>query len=114
MRRNFFICLLLAGITLAIYWPARHYDCIYFDDPVIHQRYTGNQRRPEPAQPRAGRSQASSCATGIRQRAAIPSGSRTNSGAQIQAWKILVNAAIHALNAALLFLVLTQMIFFFF
>ena len=35
MRRNFFICLLLAGITLAIYWPARHCDLIYFDDPLF-------------------------------------------------------------------------------
>jgi tetratricopeptide (TPR) repeat protein len=35
MRRNFFICLLLAGITLAIYWPARHFDVIYYDDPLF-------------------------------------------------------------------------------
>ena len=35
MRRNFFICLLLAGITLAIYWPARHYGIIYYDDPLF-------------------------------------------------------------------------------
>ncbi len=26
MRRNFFICLLLAGVTLAIYWPVRNFD----------------------------------------------------------------------------------------
>ena len=33
MRRNLFICLLLAGITLAIYWPVRHYGIIDYDDP---------------------------------------------------------------------------------
>jgi tetratricopeptide (TPR) repeat protein len=35
MRRNLLICLLLAGITLAIYWPARHYGIIYYDDPLF-------------------------------------------------------------------------------
>lgn len=35
MRRNFFICLLLAGITLMIYWPARHYGIVNFDDPMF-------------------------------------------------------------------------------
>jgi tetratricopeptide (TPR) repeat protein len=35
MRREVFICLLLAGITLGIYWPARHFDLIYFDDPLV-------------------------------------------------------------------------------
>ena len=35
MRRNLFICLLLAGITLAIYWPVRHYRIIYYDDPLF-------------------------------------------------------------------------------
>ena len=35
MRRNLFICLLLAGITLAIYWPARHYGIIGYDDPLF-------------------------------------------------------------------------------
>jgi tetratricopeptide (TPR) repeat protein len=35
MRRNFFICLLLAGITLAIYWPARNYDIVYYDDTLF-------------------------------------------------------------------------------
>ncbi len=33
MRLRIFISLLLAGVTLAIYWPARHFDLIYFDDP---------------------------------------------------------------------------------
>jgi tetratricopeptide (TPR) repeat protein len=35
MRRNFFICLLLAAITLAIYWPARHYGMVDYDDPLF-------------------------------------------------------------------------------
>jgi Flp pilus assembly protein TadD len=35
MRRNLFIGLLLAGITLAIYWPVRHFDLVYFDDPLV-------------------------------------------------------------------------------
>jgi hypothetical protein len=35
MRRDLFICLLLAGITLAIYWPARNYDLYQFDDPFF-------------------------------------------------------------------------------
>jgi tetratricopeptide (TPR) repeat protein len=35
MRRQLFICLLLAGITLAIYWPVRHYGIIYYDDPFF-------------------------------------------------------------------------------
>jgi len=35
MRRQTLLCLLLAGITLALYWPATHYDLIYFDDPIF-------------------------------------------------------------------------------
>ena len=33
MRRNLFICLLLAGITFALYWPVRDFDLVYYDDP---------------------------------------------------------------------------------
>src|SRR5208283_4031560 len=33
MRRNLFICLALAGITLAVYWPAMRCDFINYDDP---------------------------------------------------------------------------------
>ncbi|MGA3284485.1 MAG: hypothetical protein ABSD57_08510 [Verrucomicrobiota bacterium] len=32
-RRNLFICLLLAGITLAIYWPVSRCEFINYDDP---------------------------------------------------------------------------------
>lgn len=35
MRLKIFICLLLAGITLAIYWPARHFSFVYYDDPFF-------------------------------------------------------------------------------
>ena len=39
MRRavpvNYFIALLLAAVTLALYWPAAHFDLIYFDDPLF-------------------------------------------------------------------------------
>ena len=35
MRRDWTIALLLAGITLALYWPARTFDLIYFDDPLV-------------------------------------------------------------------------------
>jgi len=35
MRRNLVICLLLAGLTLALYWPVRSFDLIYFDDPLL-------------------------------------------------------------------------------
>lgn len=32
MRREVLLCLLLAGITVALYWPATHCDFIHFDD----------------------------------------------------------------------------------
>lgn len=35
MRLRLFICLLLFGITLAVYWPTRHFDIIYYDDPLF-------------------------------------------------------------------------------
>src|ERR1017187_697114 len=35
MRRNLVICLLLAGLTLALYWPVRQFDLIHFDDPLL-------------------------------------------------------------------------------
>src|ERR1017187_8464238 len=33
MRRNLVIYLLLTGLTLALYWPERQFDLVYFDDP---------------------------------------------------------------------------------
>src|ERR1035441_9705958 len=35
MRRNWIIALLLAALTLALYWPVRQFDLIYFDDPLL-------------------------------------------------------------------------------
>jgi hypothetical protein len=35
MRRNWIIALLLAAGTLALYWPVRQFDLIYFDDPLL-------------------------------------------------------------------------------
>jgi protein O-mannosyl-transferase len=35
MRRNALICLWLAGITLAVYWPAANYDFVRYDDPLF-------------------------------------------------------------------------------
>src|ERR1035438_2512123 len=35
MRRTFVICLLLAGLTLALYWPVRSFGLVYFDDPLL-------------------------------------------------------------------------------
>ncbi|MGO9587197.1 MAG: hypothetical protein ACLP2Y_13455, partial [Limisphaerales bacterium] len=34
MRRNLFICLLLAGLTLAAFWPVGHLGFIIYDDHV--------------------------------------------------------------------------------
>src|SRR6266542_891441 len=33
MHRKFLVCLALAAITLAVYWPVRNYSLIEFDDP---------------------------------------------------------------------------------
>src|ERR1043166_6253761 len=35
MRREWMICGLLAGSTLAVYWPARDFGFVDFDDPII-------------------------------------------------------------------------------
>jgi protein O-mannosyl-transferase len=35
MRLKVFICVLLAGVTLMIYWPARHYGIVFYDDPLF-------------------------------------------------------------------------------
>ena len=37
MRRPWIIALLLAAGTLALYWPVRCFDLIYFDDPLLLQ-----------------------------------------------------------------------------
>ncbi len=35
MRRNQFIAFALAAITLALYWPVRGFDLVYWDDPQV-------------------------------------------------------------------------------
>jgi tetratricopeptide (TPR) repeat protein len=39
-RRATFVCLALMLVTLAVYWPARHYDFVQYDDPDY---VSGNQ-----------------------------------------------------------------------
>lgn len=35
MRRNLLLCLLFAGVTLALYWPVRNFESISLDDPEV-------------------------------------------------------------------------------
>jgi len=35
MRRPFIIGLLLAGVTLGLYWPLTHFGLVYYDDPLF-------------------------------------------------------------------------------
>ena len=107
MRRNLFICLLLAGITLAIYWPVRHYGMVYYDDPLF---------LTENAEINSGLNWHSLwwALSGILVANWHPVTSLsfvlghqfwgTNPGAEH-----LVNVAFHAANAVLLFLVLNRM-----
>jgi Flp pilus assembly protein TadD len=107
MRRDLFICLLLAGITLAIYWPARNFDLYRVDDQLF---LTEN---PEIQSGLNGHSVIWAM-TGV---VAVNWHPVTNLSFVLghQFWgtnpgaEHLVNVAIHALNAALLFLVLQQM-----
>lgn len=107
MRRPYLSCFLLAAITLAVYWPVRHHDFIYYDDPqfiteneevkagltthgfvyALTQPVVGNWH------PITTLSHMLDCQLfGV------------NPGAPH-----LMNAVIHAANAVLLFLVLSQM-----
>ena len=103
MRRSIIISLLLAGITLAIYWPAAHYAVVFYDDTF----FTDN---PE-VQSGLNAQSFVWAMTGVVAANWHPvtslsfvlthQGFGTNAGADH-----LVNVFIHALNAALLFLVL--------
>jgi protein O-mannosyl-transferase len=107
MRRNLFICLMLAGITLAIYWPVRTYDLIQNDDPVflVKNREIGSGLNAHSL---------AWAMTGVVAANWHPVTTLTFIVGH-QLWGVnpgaehLVNAVIHALNAALLFLVLLQM-----
>jgi hypothetical protein len=103
VRRNLIICLLLAGITLAVYWPAGNYEAVYYDDTF----FTDN---PEVQSGLNGQSFAWAM-TGVVAANWHPVTSLsfvlthqcfgTNAGAEH-----LVNVVFHAANAVLLFLVL--------
>jgi tetratricopeptide (TPR) repeat protein len=107
VRRNFFICLLLAGITLAIYWPVGNYDLVFYDDPFF---FTEN---PE-VQSGLNWHSVAWAMTGVVAANWHPVTSLsfvldhqlfgTNPGAEH-----FVNVLFHAANAALLFLVLKRM-----
>jgi tetratricopeptide (TPR) repeat protein len=107
MRRNLLICLLLAGITFALYWPVRNFDLVQYDDPAfltenaeIRSGLTGHSLRW--------------AMTGVVAANWHPATNLsfilghqlwgTNPGAEH-----LVNAVFHALNAVLLFLVLVRL-----
>ena len=107
MKLKVLICLLLGGVTLALYWPARHFGIVYFDDPLF---VTENMEIAN------GLTWHSLwwAMSGVLVANWHPVTSLsfvighqlwgTNPGAEH-----LVNAAVHAANAALLFLVLARM-----
>ncbi len=107
MRRDLFIALLLAGITFALYWPVRNFDLIKIDDPSFLMV------NPEIRSGLNGHS----LVWALRGVVAANWHPVTNLSFVLghQFWgynpgaEHLVNAMFHALNAALLFLVLTQM-----
>jgi hypothetical protein len=106
MRRSIFICLLLAGITLMIYWPAGSYEVVFYDDTF----FTDN---PAVQSGLNGHSLVWAL-TGVVAANWHPVTSLSfvvthqifgnHPGAEH-----LVNVVFHALNAALLFLVLRRM-----
>ena len=106
MRLNIFICLALAGITLGIYWPARNFDLFRCDDPAF---LTDN---PEIRSGLNGHSLVwTMIGVVVGNWHPVTSLSfvlghqfwGTNPGAEH-----MVNVAIHALNAVLLFLLLKR------
>jgi hypothetical protein len=106
MRLNIFICLLLAGITLMVYWPAGSYEAVYYDD-------TSFTENPEVQSGLNGHSFIWAM-SGVVAANWHPVTSLSfvlghqfwgfNPGAEH-----LANVIFHALNAVLLFLVLEQM-----
>ncbi len=107
MRRDLLICLLLAGITFTLYWPARNFDLVQYDDPLF---LTDN---PEIQSGLNVHSLAwAMCGVVAANWHPVTNLSfilvhqfwGTNPGAEH-----LVNAVFHALNGALLFLVLRRL-----
>ena len=105
MRLKLFICAVLFNVTLAIYWPARHFDIIYYDDPVYLQT-------PEEAKGFIYGIKWAMTAVVVGNWHPVTSFSfllghqwwGLNPGAEH-----MVNVVFHAANAALLFLVLVKM-----
>jgi tetratricopeptide (TPR) repeat protein len=106
VRRSIIISLLLAGITLAIYWPARHYAVVFYDDTF----FTDNPEVQSGLNAQSFRWALSAVVAANWHPVTTLSFVLThqffgtNAGAEH-----LVNGVIHALNAALLFLVLEYM-----
>ena len=106
MRLKIFICLLLAGVTLAVYWPARHFAVIDYDDPFFLQNpgvptalnWGGIQWAMTAVM--VGNWHPVTCLSFL----LVHQFFGLNPGAEH-----LVNVAFHAANAALLFLVLLEM-----
>jgi protein O-mannosyl-transferase len=104
MRLKIFICLLLAGVTVAIYWPARHFDYIFDDDLLFLQNEGTGLNWP------SLKWAMTSVVVANWHPVTILSFLFTH-----QFWGMdpgvehVVNMIFHAANTALLFLVLTQM-----
>jgi len=107
VRWKLVICLLISVTTAAVYWPVRHYDFIYYDDP---QFITENQEVV-----------AGLTAEGFRHaftRPVVGNWHPITTLSQMLDCELygvwpgghhMTNVALHAANAILLFLLLTQM-----
>jgi len=106
MRRKFFISLLLAAITFWIYWPALHYDTVFYDDAFFtdHPQVQSGLNWPSFAWAMTGVVTANWHPVTTLSFVLTHQFFGTNAGAEHG-----VNVAFHAANAALLFLVLLQM-----
>jgi len=44
MRRPVILGLLLAAVTLGLFWPLAHFGLVYYDDPPVPDRIPGNSK----------------------------------------------------------------------
>jgi len=106
MRRQLIICLLLAGITLSIYWPAGGYDRVLLDDPdfldnpEVQSGLTGHSFLWAMTSPVAANWHPVATLSFVLTHQCFG----TNPGAEH-----IVNVVVHALNAMLLFLALQRL-----
>jgi hypothetical protein len=106
MRRTVLFCLLLAGITFMVYWPVRNYDVVRYDDtfftdsPEVQSGLNGHSLMWALTSVVAANWHPVTILSFILTHQCFG----TNPGAEH-----LVNVTFHALNAALLFLVLVRM-----